>query len=304
MKTILVTGSNGFLGQKITEKILEQGKVKLIATAKGANRYPIAHGYVYAEMDITNPLQVKAVLEKHQPQAIIHTAALTNVDVCEANKETAYALNVTAVQNLANLCEQLNIQLIYLSTDFVFDGEAGPYHELDKPNPISYYGQTKLMGEEIVGNSKASWAIVRTILVYGLPTHNNRSNIVLWAKNALETGEAIQVINDQWRMPTLVEDLVDSCLAIVHLKAQGIFHVSGKDKMSIAQLVFKVANFWKLDSSNVVEVSTATLNQPAKRPATTGFILDKAMTELNYKPHSFDEGLASIAKQLQNKFNT
>ena len=100
-------------------------------------------------------------------------------------------------------------------------------------------------------------------------------------------------------MPTLVEELAIACLSVVKLKAQGIYHISGKDMLSIAEIVYKVADFWELDKSCITEVSTAILNQTAKRPCKTGFILDKAMTELNYKPHSFDQGLAITAKQLQ-----
>lgn len=298
MKTILVTGSNGFLGQKITEHILNEGGVNLIATAKGENRFPVKEGYIYDEMDITNPDEVKKVIGKYCPDAIIHTAALTNVDVCDAQRDFAYELNVEATANLVKLCEAQHIHLIYLSTDFVFDGENGPYNELAKPNPLSYYGQTKLMGEAFLINSKAKWTILRTILVYGAASDKNRSNIVLWAKNALENGSPINVIIDQWRMPTLVEDLAVACLSVVKLKAQGTYHISGKDMLSIAEIVYRVADFWKLDKSCITEVSTAILNQTAKRPAKTGFILDKAMTELNYKPHSFDQGLAILAKQL------
>ncbi|WP_443939983.1 SDR family oxidoreductase [Pedobacter sp. MW01-1-1] len=126
MKTILTTGSNGLLGQKITEKILAEGRCKLIATSRGLNRYPNKDGYIYEEMDILNPEQVKLVLKKYKPDAIIHTAAMTNVDTCEANKERCLQLNVDAVQTLVSLCEEMNIQLIHLSTDFVFDGAAGP----------------------------------------------------------------------------------------------------------------------------------------------------------------------------------
>jgi dTDP-4-dehydrorhamnose reductase len=298
-KTILVTGSNGLLGQKLTESVLVNNQFNLIATAKGENRFPIKDGYSYAEMDITNADQVKGVIEKYKPNVIIHTAALTNVDVCEAEKELAFALNVTAVQTLVSLCKEFDIQLIHLSTDFVFDGANGPYDENAKANPLSYYGKTKLMGEEIVRNSKIKWAILRTIIVYGIVSDMSRSNIVLWVKAALEKGEAIKVINDQWRMPTLVEDLVSGCLLAVEHDAQGVYHISGKDMLSIAQIAYKVADFWKLDQTLITEVNSATLNQKAKRPVKTGFILDKAMTELSYKPHSFEEGLVILAKQLQ-----
>lgn len=303
MKTVLVTGSNGLLGQKITEKILKEGVVKLIATAKGPNRYPVTTGYTYAEMDILNPAAVRAVVEQYQPDAIIHTAAMTNVDACEEQKELAYQLNVGAVKTLVEICEALDIQLVHLSTDFIFDGADGPYDEEAKPNPLSYYGETKLQAEELIKASKARWAILRTIIVYGIVSDMSRSNIVLWAKGALEKGNPLNIVNDQWRMPTLAEDLADCCLLAVEHHGQGVFNVSGKDLMSISELVARVADFWHLDKSLINEVSAATLNQPAKRPVKTGFILDKAMTQLHYQPHSFEEGLAIVDEQLKLRGN-
>ena len=301
MKTILVTGSNGLLGQKITEKVLKEGGANLISTAKGENRFPIKEGYSYAEMDILNPEEVKAVVSKYKPDAIIHTAAMTNVDTCEEQKELAFDLNVASVIMLTAVCEEYNIQFIHLSTDFIFDGEDGPYNEEAAPNPLSYYGETKLLAEEAIKKSTAKWTILRTIIVYGIVSDMSRSNIVLWAKGALEKGNPINVVNDQWRMPTLAEDLADCCLLAVEHNSQGVYNASGKDMMSISELVGKVADFWGLDKSLINEISATTLNQTAKRPVRTGFILDKAMTDLKYQPHSFAEGLAILDKQLANK---
>ncbi len=265
MKTILVTGSNGLLGQKITERLLESRQFNWIATSKGVNRYPVREGYTYAEMDILNPENVKAVIEQYQPDAIIHTAAMTNVDTCEQQKELAHRLNVDAVQTLIDVSEVHNIQLVHLSTDFIFDGAGGPYDELAAPNPLSYYGRTKLEAEEVIKNSKCKWAILRTILVYGISSDMSRSNIVLWAKGALEKGDPVKVVNDQWRTPTLAEDLADCCLLAVEHDAQGVYNASGKDMMSIAELVGRVADYWKLDKSLLTEVSSESLNQDARR---------------------------------------
>lgn len=300
MKTILVTGSNGLLGQKITEKILTEGRLNLIATAKGANRFPVDGGYEYAEMDILNAEQVKQVVLKYQPDAIIHTAAMTNVDTSETNKDACYQLNVAATQNLVSLCEEHHIHFIHLSTDFIFDGGDGPYVETDAPNPLSYYGETKLLAELAVQNSKAKWAILRTVLVYGITADISRSNIVLWAKGALERTQPINVVNDQWRTPTLAEDLAEACLLAVENAAQGVYHIAGKDYMSIADLVRKVADYWSLDHSLILEISSAGLNQKAKRPAKTGFVLAKAIADLKYNPHSFEEGLRIVDEQMGN----
>ncbi|MEJ5964065.1 SDR family oxidoreductase [Pedobacter immunditicola] len=299
MKTILVTGSNGLLGQKITENIRSSQHYRLIATSRGANRFPLQEGYTYVSMDILDPENVRTVIDKYRPDAIIHTAAMTNVDTCQAQQEIAYALNVEAVKTLITCCQTYQIQFIHLSTDFIFDGAAGPYDEQARLNPLSYYGETKAAAEELVKQATCPWVIIRTILVYGIVGDMSRSNIVLWAKGALEKAEPLNVVNDQWRMPTLAEDLAEACLLAVEKEARGIYHISGKDMMSIVELVRKVAAYWNLDDSLVKEVSSATLSQSAGRPLKTGFILDKAVADLNYQPHSFEEGLAILDRQVK-----
>lgn len=299
MKKILVTGSNGLLGQKITENVLANSRATLVATSKGHNRYPIKDGYQYAELDICNAVQVKQVLKKHRPDVVINTAAITNVDGCENSKEQCWALNVEAVKNLLSCCEQLDIQLIHLSTDFIFDGENGPYSEDDEPHPLSYYGVTKLEAEKLLQASACRWAILRTIIVYGIVHDMSRTNIVLWAKNALDKGDPINVVSDQWRMPTLAEDLAECCLLAAEKEATGIYHASGKDMMSITELVGQVADFWGLNKLLINPISSKTLNQTAKRPKRTGFILDKTIRELGYNPRSFEEGLGILDNQMK-----
>ncbi len=298
MKTVLVTGSNGLLGQKITEQVLADDSVNLIATNRGENRYPVEEGYVYETMDILDKEQVLSVLEKYQPDVLIHTAAMTNVDTCHENNKACWNLNVEATKYLASLCDKMGIHFIYVSTDFVFDGLNGPYKETDEPMPVSFYGESKLEGERVTQQMNGDWAIIRTILVYGILKDMSRSNIVLWAKGALEKGNPISVVNDQWRMPTLAEDLARACLLAVEHKAKGIYHISGKEMMTIVDLVRRVAEFWNLDKNLITEISSDSLGQEAKRPKKTGFILDKAMTDLNYQPHSFEEGLEIVSSQL------
>lgn len=298
MKTILVTGSNGLLGQKITEQINHSKQFRLIATGKGPNRFPESGNYEYVEMDILDAENVKEVVERYKPDAIINAAAMTNVDTCQEQQVKAYELNVKAVKFLVALCENHQIQLVQLSTDFIFDGAAGPYDELATPQPLSYYGHTKLEAEQLVQQAKCPWTIIRTVLVYGIVSDMSRSNIVLWAKTALEKGVALNVVNDQWRTPTLAEDLATGCLLAVEKNAQGVYHISGKDMMSIAEIVRKVAVFFGLDASNINEVSGGHLQQPAMRPARTGFIIEKARRDLGYEPHSFEEGMAILNSQL------
>lgn len=298
MKKILVTGSNGLLGQKLTDLSIADTEIELIATSTGPDRHPAGSGYVYEELDVLDKPRLEELVGKYRPDAIIHTAAMTNVDACENNREKCYALNVESVKYLADVCKKNDIQLVHLSTDFIFDGEDGPYTEDAEPNPLSYYGQTKLEAEQIIQKSGCRWAILRTIIVYGIVSDMSRSNIVLWAKAALEKGEPINVVNDQWRMPTLAEDLAECCLLAVKKDAQGVFNASGKDLMSIIEIVQRVADYWGLDKSLIRPVSADTFIQAAKRPKKTGFILDKTIRVLGYQPHSFEEGIAIMEKQL------
>jgi dTDP-4-dehydrorhamnose reductase len=189
---------------------------------------------------------------------------------------------------------------VHVSTDFIFDGIDGPYREEDQPAPLSYYGESKLAAEQLVLESGLPAAIVRTVLVYGIAEDMSRSNIVLWAKGALEKNQPIKVVDDQFRTPTLAEDLAMGCFLAATKKAEGIFNISGKDFMSIRELVGRVAIYFNLDDSLVETVSSRTLNQKAKRPPRTGFILDKAEKELGYQPHSFEEGIAIVMSQLPN----
>lgn len=298
MKKILVTGSNGLLGQKLTERILAKNDFELVATGKGTNRFPVKKGYTYEEMDILSADSIDNTIGKYLPDVVINTAAMTNVDTCETEREACWALNVTAVKHLIASCKKHKAHLIHLSTDFIFDGLAGPYKEDATPSPVSFYGESKLESELLLQRSDISWTILRTIVVYGIVSDMSRSNIVLWAKGALEKGNPINVVNDQWRMPTLAEDLADICLLAAEKKAQGIFNASGKDMMSIIEIVEEVADYYKLDKSLINPISSASLNQAAKRPVKTGFILDKSIKELGYNPHSFKEGIAIMEKQV------
>ncbi len=300
-KKILITGSNGLLGQKLVYRFLNEPDFSIIATSKGANRLKVEKGYMFEPLDITDAAAVSAIITKYAPDIVINTAAMTDVDGCESKPDECHKLNVEAVQNLINALKKLknNPQLIHLSTDFIFDGKSGPYRETDIPYPPkSIYAESKFVSEKEVKASGLRWTIIRTVLVYGVVDNMSRSNIVLVAKNNLAKGRQMNVVDDQYRTPTLAEDLAEGCALATIKDATGIYHISGKDFMSILELFYKVADFWKLDKSLIKPVDTATLAQPAQRPLKTGFILDKARQELGYNPHSFTEGLQIVDNQL------
>ncbi len=296
---ILITGSNGLLGQKLVYKLRDQTGVSLVATARGDNRLLQKEGYVYDEMDITNEKQVHEILTKHKPDAVIHTAAMTNVDACETDKDGAVAMNTSAVKYIVETLEGLQRNNSDYKPQFIFDGTHGPLDENEKPNPLSFYAETKLDAEKIVQSSKLHWAIARTVLVYGIVDNMSRSNIVLWAKQNLEQGKKINVVDDQFRTPTLAEDLADGCILLAKKKAQGIYNISGKDFLSILQLVHLVADYYHLDKSLINPSKSADIKQPAKRPPITGFIIDKAIKDLGYNPHSFVEGIKLMDEQVK-----
>ncbi|MCE3227204.1 MAG: dTDP-4-dehydrorhamnose reductase [Bacteroidetes bacterium] len=302
---VLITGSNGLLGQKLVYKLRNNDKIKLIATARGENRLVQRDGYIYESLDITNKQNVEEVFKKYLPDAVINTAAMTNVDACETEKENCWAMNVTAVEHQVNTLTQLkkenagyNPHFIHLSTDFIFDGTHGPLDENEKPNPLSYYAESKLAAEKVVQASSLDWAIARTVLVYGIVDNMSRSNIVLWVKSNLEQGKKINVVDDQFRTPTLAEDLADGCILIVQKKAKGIYNISGKDFYSILELAQKVADYYGLDKSLINPSKSSDIKQPAKRPPITGFIIDKARKDLGYNPHSFEEGIRILEDQI------
>jgi len=297
---VLITGSNGLLGQKLLHKLRVDNSVELITTSIGENRVTEKEGYKYISLDITNKQEVEKVIYSEKPNVIINTAAMTNVDACEDKKKECDNLNVDAVRFLSDCAMEINAHLIQISTDFIFDGESGPYTEEAVPNPLSYYGLSKLKSETILLESTCRWTILRTIIVFGVAENLSKGNIVLWAKGALEKGDPLNIIDDQFRAPTLSEDLADACILSFQKEKYGIYNASGKDIMSIFEIVERIAKHYNYSTKNMNRISTATLNQTAGRPPKTGFILDKANKELGFNPHSFEECLTIIDKQLKN----
>ena len=297
-KRILITGSNGLLGQKLVDLLRKQSSVELIATARGNNRLPKTEGYTYASLDITIQEEVLAIFDQFKPEVVIHTAAMTNVDTCETDREGCDVLNVNSVAYLIEACEKHGTYLCHLSTDFIFDGADGPYTEEGIANPISYYGESKLKAEQLLLASNIRWSIARTVLVYGIVPDMSRSNIVLWVKKSLEDGKTIQVVTDQFRTPTLAEDLAMGCWLLAKDEVEGIFNISGSDFLTPYEMAVMTADYYDLDKSLLQKADSSTFTQTAKRPARTGFILDKAKKVLGYSPRTFQEGIAIMAQQV------
>ena len=295
---ILITGSNGLLGQKLAELLGQQPNVEVLATSRGANKLAEVHPKLpFAPLDVTDAAQVRALLTQELPTHLIHTAAMTNVDDCELNREACWQQNVTAVQHLVEICAGLNIHLTHLSTDFIFSGETGPLTEKAVPAPVNFYGESKLTAEQLVQASTGPWAIARTVLVYGVAHDYGRTNIVLWVRDSLRAGKNISVVDDQWRTPTLAEDLAQGCWLLARHAAQGIYNISSDELLTPYAMALQVADYFALDKSLITRVDSTTFTQPAQRPARTGFVIDKARRELGYRPHTFAEGIAAVAAQ-------
>jgi dTDP-4-dehydrorhamnose reductase len=276
---VLITGSNGLLGQKLVALFLELN-IDFLGISSGENRNPTCPAERYSAIDITDFSAVQRFIETQHFTHIIHTAAMTNVDACELNPERCYEINHASTAFLFSLAKQQYIHFTLLSTDFVFDGTTGNYSEADAPNPLSVYGNSKHLAEQILFTSDyKNWAIARTIIVYGKGYNLNKSNIFTWLIQELSQGREVSLITDHFRAPTWAEDLADGCLAII------------KESLSIYAIGLRVAQYLNVDPSLVLPIDSSSLNQPAPRPIRTGFNLSKANAELGYHPHTIEETL-------------
>jgi dTDP-4-dehydrorhamnose reductase len=289
MRTVLITGANGFLGHYLSSLLINSYKV--IATGKGQCRIALSHGnFHYESLDFTDESSVIALFHKVKPDIVIHAGAISKPDECELNKTFAYLTNVTSTNYLLTQAALFKSFFVFISTDFVFDGQKGMYSEDDTPNPVNYYGKTKLLAEKEVELYKYDWAIVRTVLVYGRPL-SGRENILTIVANAMKEGRISRIVNDQVRTPTFVEDLAGAIKTIIDKSATGIYHISGKDVLTPYQMTVAVAQYLGLDEKLIEPVDASIFQQPALRPPKTGFQLSKAKQLLGYEPTPFVKGL-------------
>lgn len=292
MMKIAVTGANGLLGQYLVKHLLEEGYV-VLATGRGPSRLPFKNSgtFSYHHADLTDKPAIRQMLIAERPDVLVHAGAMTQLDECEQHREECVEINVHATAHLLELAEVYSRFFIFISSDFVFDGKNGNYIEDDALGPVSWYGTSKQRAEQIVQSGKLPWAIVRTCLVYGNALSGSRSNMITWVKASLEDGKAIKVVGDQVRTPTYVEDLAKGIALIIHKKAAGIFHISGKDVLTPYQMAMATADYLHLKTDLISKVDASVFTQPATRPPLTGFNITKARDQLGFEPISFDEGL-------------
>lgn len=294
MKKTLVIGANGFTGRRIVDDLSRRNAFHVTGCSLREDILPQdTHQFIQA--DIRNEQQVKELFEAVRPDVVINTSALSVPDYCETHHEEAWATNTEAVERLAQFCEVYQSRFIHLSTDFVFDGKSRHlYAEEDKPDPVNYYGVTKLTGEEAVSRLCSNYAIVRVVVVYGKALPGQHGNILQLVANKLSNGESIRVVSDQWRTPTFVGDVSAGVELLIEKPLNGIFHICGSECYSIAEIAHRVADYLQLNSSLIHPVTTAEMNEATPRPQFSGLNNAKAKKELDFQPLSLEEGLKEM----------
>lgn len=294
-KRILVIGSNGMLGQRLVEFYKAWNNVELLTCS--AEESSFIPDVAYKQLDITQKNKVREIILNFFPDFIINTAAFTNVDKSETEKETAWKINVNGLENIALYAWTIDAHLIHISTDYIFDGKGGPYSEDDKPNPISYYGRTKLAGENSIRTSGVNFTIVRTNVLYG-PAKYGRPDFVKWVVNSLRANQTIRIVTDQIGNPTYIDDLVNAIGNIIELKKEGVYNVGGKEFLSRYDFTLRIAKFFNLDEKLIKPILTIELSQPAPRPLKSGLYTIKAETEIDFKPSAIEDTFMQMKNEL------
>ena len=288
MKKILVTGAFGQLGTSLckvlsNKSILATGRI-ITSTEK----------YRCMELDITNQKNVEELIHNYKPDIIIHLAAMTDVDGCEKDPEIAFDINVKATENLLN---NFRGKFIYISTDYVFDGEAGPYSEDDKVNPVSVYGKTKLYGENLIQESDIDWVILRSNIIF---SYNDRTkaSFVNWVVNSLKRKQIITVVNDQWNNPTWTNDLANVISMIIEKNISGLYHYGGGDFLNRLEFAKMIASAFSLDRELIKPITTPELNWLAQRPLKSGLYTNKIELDLGIEPLPIQKALDKMVSLL------
>ena len=292
---ILIIGSNGMLGQRLTDFFSASSNVELLCTSQEEKSF-IAD-VEYKSLDITNKLRVKDIVLDFFPDFVINAAAFTNVDKSESERELTWKVNVNGVENIALYSWTIDAHLIHISTDYIFDGKNGPYSEVDKPSPINYYGRSKLASENSIRTSGVRFTILRSNVLYG-PAKFGRPDFVKWVVESLSSHKEIRIVKDQFNNPTFIDDICLAINKIIEYKKEGIYNIAGPEILSRLEFTNRIADYFMLDKSLIKPIVTEELKQPAPRPLKSGLITLKAETELGYKPSGIADSFAIIKKYL------
>ncbi len=299
MEKLVITGVNGLLGQKLLDQA--HSKYSILGIDLHDEPFDKKIKFDYRKLDLTKRRLVKEVILNYNPHYLINTAAMTDVDKCETQKEQCWKINVEAVDNIIYAVRKTGTRIVQLSSDYVFDGKNGPYSEKNVPLPLGYYGRSKLASENLLIHSNLELAIVRTMVLYGYGM-NVRLNFVTWLIEKLKKNANVTIVTDQLGNPTLADELATAILKIVELKKWDLYHISGSELIDRYSFALKIANIFKLNPNLISSITTSELNQPAMRPLKSGFIIDKAKTELGIEMSNAEEGLKIFKKQYNKKF--
>ncbi len=292
---LLVTGGNGLLGGRILEKARE--RYGLISVDLQEESLLDIKNVYYHRLDITEPGAIQDVISRSDPQCVFHTAAFTEVDGCEADPELAWKVNVEGTRNVANACSGRGIKMIHLSTDYVFDGENGPYRESDPVHPLNQYGKTKLESENIVLGSSGNSVIARTMVLYGFAP-GIRMNFVTWLIGHLGKGKRASVVTDQYGTPTLADDLAETLIKLFEKDASGVYHTAGSEQIDRYSFALRIAGIFGLDASLIGRSDSAQFKQLAKRPLVSGLITEKVTRDTGFRFHGVGEGLKLMKRHM------
>ncbi len=290
---VLITGASGLLGTALSIDFLEAGYEVYSGYLSHKPKYGIP-----IRIDISDEKDVYDKVLKINPDIIINSAALTNVDLCESERDLAWKINVKGTENLLRTAEKVKAKFILISTDYIFDGDKGLYKEEDKPNPINFYGYTKLKAEETVQRGGVDHLIVRTSVIYGPIPSSGKKNFALWIIENLEQGKKIRVVTDQWNSPTLNINLSQMVFEAVEKDLEGIYHMAGGDRISRYEFAIEIASIFGFDRDLIEKISMEDIRWKARRPRDSSLDVSKARKVLNRKPLRIRDALKMLREAL------
>jgi dTDP-4-dehydrorhamnose reductase len=287
---ILVTGANGLLGQAICNYLLKK-KFSIIPTGRGSARNTHFNS-LYINLDVTSKYTWNKILDLYKPSVIVNAAAMTNVDECEKNNELSLSTNSLSISNYLGYMKKHKTHFIQISTDFVFDGKKGSYIEDDQCSPLNFYGFTKLEAEKYIIKNHSNYTILRTSLIYGNNVLDN--NLFMWVKQKMKNNHKLNIVDDQYRTPTYVNDLASVVLQCIEEEKHGIYHISSGERLSIFDIVCNIAESCSFNSSLIKQITSNELKQIAQRPMDSSLDITKAIEQLNFHPTLLRDALKEI----------
>jgi dTDP-4-dehydrorhamnose reductase len=294
---LLITGASGLYGSKLAKLALEKGIEVYSADIQGLSTVGN-----FVKLDISGKAHVDEAFDTIKPDVVVHAATLTDVDKCELNKDLAWRVNVDGTKYIAQATKRVGSFLIYISTDYVFSGEKGNYVESDSPNPVNYYGLTKLLAEEIVMSlSEPDFFIGRPSVIYGATPAAGKVNFALWLIDSLRKGNRVKIVTDQWNTPTLNTSLAEMTLEVIERRISGVYHTCGATRVSRFEFAGKIADCFGLDKSLIDKAESSQFSWPAIRPMDSSLDTSKAQREFKCKPLTLDRALEQLKAELAQK---